>query len=278
MRQLVRVALDLLVEAFRRKWFLGLFGAITLVLLGLGLSLELDVVDGAIAGSKLFGAVLSDDILMGQSVLQRLTAAVAVTSFYLGALFLTVSCSDFAVELLSPGRIEHLLSLPIARWQLLFGTWLGVVSLAGLGTAYGAVGLTLVLGVKSGLWMWGLVQASALGWVGFCSIYAAMLATTFFVRSAAASSAAGIGTLVLGVVSSTREQIAHVLTPGPQRWLFRAVVMPIPRLADLSVLSSHVAMGLPVAPGTLVQSVAACAVFSAALLAIATWRFERRDF
>jgi Cu-processing system permease protein len=272
------VAWDLLLEAGRRRWFLALFGAITLVLVVLGLSLQLEVVDGALAGSRLFGQVLLKDILMGQSVLGAVYFGVAITAFYGGALFLCVACSDFAVELLAPGRIEHLLSLPVARWQLLLGTFLGVVVLAAAAVLYGSVGLTLLLGVKSGLWSWRLVQGSAIGWVGFAALYAAMLGTAFFVRSAAASAAAGIATLVLGVLASNREAVAAALSAGPGRWVFRALVMPFPRLGDLGLASAYLAMGRPVDAGVTARLLLGCLLFAAALLSVAAWRFDREDF
>ena len=146
MRQLFRVAFDLLLESARRKWFLALFSAITGVLLVLGFSLQLDVVDGAIAGSKLFGSLFNDDIVSASQVMAGLYKATAYVSFYGGALFMAIACADFAPELLAPGRIEHLLSLPVSRWQLLFGTFLGVVTLAGLGVLYGAGGLVVLFG------------------------------------------------------------------------------------------------------------------------------------
>jgi Cu-processing system permease protein len=277
MAQVLRVALDLLLEAFRRKWFLALFGAITAVLVVLGFALQLDVVDGAVAGSQLFGAAFGD-IVPGDAALGYVFAGAALASFYFGSVFLAVACSDFASELLAPGRIEHLLSLPIARWHLLLGTWLGVVALAALGTLYGAVGLTTLLGFKSGLWSARLVLGSAIGWAGFCGIYAAMLTVAFFVRSAAASAAAGFLTLILGIFSSNRETVAAALSPGPWRWVFRALVMPFPRLADLATASAHVALGRPVEAGTLARLVAACFLFAGSLLAVAAWRFERKDF
>jgi Cu-processing system permease protein len=277
MSQVLRVALDLLLEAFRRRWFIALFATITLVLVVLGLALRLEVVDGAVAGSKLFGSWMKD-IIPGQTFLGYVYFGTASLSFYGGALFLIVACSDFATELLAPGRIEHLLSLPVARWQLLFGTWLGVVSLAALGTLYGAVGLTVLLGVKGGLWSWGLVLGSAIGWVGFCALYAAMLTVAFFVRSAAASAGAGLVVFVLGVFSSNRETVAAAISPGVGRWAFRALVMPFPRLVDLGTASAYIAMGRPVDTVTVVKLLVACFVFSASLLALATWRFERKDF
>jgi Cu-processing system permease protein len=277
--QLLRVAADLLLEALRRRWFLGLFAAISVVLLLLGLTLRLDVVDGALASSTLFGkALFRDEIFIGQTMLGWIYFIVAMGGFYGGAVFLSLACADFATELLSPGRIEHLLSLPIARWQLLFGTWLGVITLAGLGTLYGAVGLTVLLGLKSGLWSWGLVLGSGLGWVGFTSLYAAMLAVSFFVRSTVLASATGLITLVLGVLASHREGVASAVDTGLWRWAFRALVMPIPRFDTLAWASATIAMGQPVDRQVIGKLLLACLIFSGAALSIATWKFERKDF
>lgn len=278
MRQVLRIAYDLLLEAARRKWFVGLFGAITVVLLLLGLTLELDVVDGAIAGSKLFGQSLMRDIIPGDTALGFLYFAVASISFYGGAIFLAVACSDFATELLAPGRIEHLLSLPVSRAQLLFGTWVGVLTLAAAGTLYGSVGLTVLLGLKSGLWSFRLVEGALLGWVGFCAIYSAMLTVVFFVRSSALSSAAGIATLIIGIFSSNRETVVAAIDSNAGRWLFRAVVMPFPRLADLGMASASLAMGRAIDWHTTGRLLAACFVFSGGLLSLAVWRFERKDY
>lgn len=278
MRQLLRVALDLLLEAARRKWFLALFGGITLVLLVLGFSLQLDVVDGAIAGSKLFGALFFDRIMSADRAMNGVYMVTAFTSFYGGALFLALACSDFAPELLAPGRIEHLLSLPVARWQLLFGTYLGVIVLAALGVAYGAGGLTVLLGVKTGLWNERLLLGSAVGWVGFCALYAVMLTTNLFVRSAALSGALGVVTLILGVIASYREAIAVTMEPGFGRALFSWAVLPIPRLGTLAQVSMQLAGAEPVSQDVLARLLVGCFIFSGALLSVAAWRFERKDF
>ena len=278
MRQLVRVAFDLLLEAARRNWFLAMFGAITLVLLTLGFCLQLDVVDGAIAGSKLFGSLLFDDIVSANRVMAGLYKTVAYLSFYGGAFFLAIACSDFAPELLAPGRIEHLLSLPVSRWQLLFGTYLGVIVLAGLGVLYGAGGLTVLLGAKTGVWNVTLLVGSAVGWVGFCALYAVMLTSNFFARSAALSGALGVVTLILGVVASYRESIAVAMNPGFGREVFSWSMLPIPRLGTLATVSANLAASEPIEGELVSRLLVGCFIFSAALLSVAAWRFERKDF
>ena len=278
MSQLLRVSVDLLREALRRRWFLALFLAMTGVLLVLGLSLQIEVVDGAIAGSKLFGAVFSQDIVATDRVLGAVSMVTAYASFYFGALFLAVACSDFAPELLAPGRIEHLLSLPVARWQLLFGTYVGVIVLAAAAVGYGALGLTVLLGVKTGSWSASLFVGALIGWCGFCALYAAMLASAFFVRSAALSAATGVTTLILGVLSSYREDIGGVMSEGVNRQIFKAAMLPFPRLAMLASASAHYAGGQPMQAETIARLIIGAFVFSAGLLSVAAWRFEKSDY
>lgn len=278
MTQLFRVAADLLLEAARRKWFLALFGAITLVLLVLGFSLQIEVVDGAIAASKIFGSLLFDDIMSANRAMGAVYKATAYISFYGGAFFLALACSDFAPELLAPGRIEHLLSLPVARWQLLFGTFLGVVTLAAAGTLYGAGGLTLLLGFKTGVWSAQLIVGSAIGWVGFCAIYAVMLTTNFFVRSAALSGALGVLTLILGIFASFRESMAVAMNEGLGRTLFSWAMLPLPRLGSLATTAANLAASEPVDTTIILRLIAGCLIFTAALLSVAAYRFERKDF
>lgn len=277
MTQPLHVALDLLREALYRKWFLGLFLAITLVLGVLGLSLRLDVVDGAIAGSRLFGKLLSDDIVQADAVLRPLYTAVAYGSFYLGSLFLCVSCSDFAPNLLQPGRIEHLLALPVTRWNLVLGTYLGVLGLGALCTGYGALGVTVLFGVKTGLWSGRLLWGSLLGMVGFAAVYAVMLAAVFFVRSAALSAASGVSLLVLGVLSTQRNLVIAVMEPGAGRDVFGALMQPIPRLFALATAGADLAAGRGLDGAHTAELVLSVLAFSAALLALTTWRFERMD-
>lgn len=278
MRQALRISLDLLLEAIRRRWFLALFGGITLILLVLGFSLELEVVDGALAGSRLFGELLFDDIVSADRVMAGVSLGAAYAAFYGGSFFLAVACSDFAPELLAPGRIEHLLSLPVARWQLLLGTWVGVLVITAAGIVYGAAGLTVLLGAKTGLWSGMLLLGSVIGLAGFAAIYSVMLCVTFFVRSAAVSGAAGVLALILGVMASYRETLAALMEEGPGRTLFSWLMLPLPRLGSLATVSARIAAAQPLEPEVVARLLAGCGLFSVALLALAAWRFDRMDF
>ena len=134
MRAALTVAGDLLREASSRRWFLALGIGITTLLVVLGFALRLEVVDGALAATRLFGKdVGRGDIRSVEVALRYVYRAVAYVLFYGGLAFGIVACSDFGPSLLAPGRIEHLLSLPVRGFELLLSTFLGVLVLSLIG-------------------------------------------------------------------------------------------------------------------------------------------------
>src|SRR6266542_6867224 len=151
MRQTLAVAADLLREAAARRWVLALTGAVTLALLVVLFGLRLEVVDGALAATRLFGSLDHGSIRPVDVALRPLFQGVAWVVFYGGLASGVIACADFAPKLLEPGRIEHLLALPVRRGELLAGTFLGVVALVLAGGAYGAGGMTLILWAKTGV-------------------------------------------------------------------------------------------------------------------------------
>ncbi|HRI63746.1 MAG TPA: hypothetical protein PK156_05895, partial [Polyangium sp.] len=239
------VAMDLLREAASRKWFLALALGITAVLGILAFALRLDVVDGALAATKLFGKTLRTDIRSADMALRPVFQGTAYMIFYGGLVFGIVACADFGPSLLAPGRIEHLLALPLRRWELLAGTFLGVMGLSVLGALYGAGGLTLILGVKTGVYTIRPVIAALLASVTFSALYGAMLAIAVLVRSAAISAATGVLLFIAGIIAGRRDQLEPFFESGVARNVFRGVTLFLPRVSTLADASSDLAGSLP---------------------------------
>jgi Cu-processing system permease protein len=272
------VALDLLREALSRRWFLALGVAITLALSVIGLALQIEVVDGALAATRLFGELVRTDIRSVDVALRPVYQAAAYVVFYGGLAFGVLACADFAPSLLAPGRIEHLLALPVRRAELLAGTFLGVLALSFAGSLYGAGGFALILGVKTGVWTSGPVVAALIASVTFSALYGAMLAAAVFVRSAALSAAVGGALLIAGIVAGYRDVIDEAFEPGIARASFRAVTLLLPRVSSLANASADLASAAPVDARALAAQLAGLAVFGLAALALAIWRFEQQDF
>jgi ABC-type transport system involved in multi-copper enzyme maturation permease subunit len=265
-------------EAASRKFILAFLLGVTGLLVTLALGLRIEVVDGALAASRLFGSLMPTDIRALDVALRPVFMSAAALVFYGGMLFGIVACSDFAPSLLSPGRIEHLLALPLRRWHILAGTFLGVMSLAVVGAVYGSLGLVVIFGVKTGYWTTGPLVAALLACVSFAAVYAVMLTTATLVRSAALCAALGGVTLVLGIVSGYRASIAPYIEEGPMRSLFKAVTLVMPRLSSLASAGMDLAASMPLSVQSLPMLLGGVAVFGLGVLALGFWWFEGRDY
>ncbi len=270
------VALDLLREASSRRWFLALWTAITLSLLAVGLSLRLEVVDGALAASRFFGGTVRHDIVSVEVALRPVFAAMGYLLFYGGLGFGILACSDFASEMLAPGRIEHLLLLPLRRFDPVLGTFAGVMTLALGSILYGSVGFTLVLCYKSGVWTAWPVVGSLLACAGFGAVYAVMLTTSLFVRSAALSAAAGAITALLGIIAGYRQAVSEVFS-GAAHSVFLAMTAGLPRISTLANRAAEISSGAPL-EASLVRPLVGTVLFTAALISLGVFHFERKDF
>jgi Cu-processing system permease protein len=272
------VARDLLREARARRWTLALAGGVTLLLLVAAFGLELEVVDGALAASRFLGRSTHPSIRAADVALRPLFEGVAYLVFYGGTLLGVLACADFAPALLAPGRIEHLLSLPVRRSELVLGTFLGVELLVLAGALYGGLGLTVIVALKTGVFGLAPVVAAALGAAAFSGVYAVMVAAAMAARSAALSAAAGAAVWILGIVAGNRAAIAPLFEPGLARGLFLAVTAPLPRLSELARQAPRLANGLPLEPRELAIQAGGTLLFAAAALALALAAFERKDF
>jgi hypothetical protein len=277
MRSIAFVALDILREALARRWILAFLIVLTAIHLGVGLGLRLDVVDGALAATRLFGSSIGNDLRPAEVVLGRVFEAATYTAFYTGLGFGVLACSDFGPELLAPGRIEHLLSLPIRRIELLLGTFLGVLLLCLAGITYGAGGFFLMLCAKSGVWTWRPFFAVYLAATVFFALYACMLSTAVFVRSASASAAVGGAALLAGIVAKERDELGALFDPGLGRGFFMALSAPLPRVAELADAAAAIAIGEP-PTATLGRLLLGTLVFGVAVLSVGAWRLEGKDF
>jgi Cu-processing system permease protein len=244
----------------------------------LAFGLRFEVVDGALSATRLFGGDLRTDIRSVDVALRPLFAAASYVVFYGGLVLGIVATADFAPTLLAPGRVEHLLALPVRRWELLAGTFLGVEALVLAGAAYGGAGAVLVLWAKTGVANGGPALAAIAAAIAFAPIYAAMLLVAVLARSAALSAASGLLVFCGGVVAGYRVPLADLFHPGGTRAAFLGVTALLPRLSRLAELAARIARGEGVRPGVATPLVAGTLAFALALLALAADRFQRKDY
>jgi Cu-processing system permease protein len=278
LRSALIVAQDLLREAASRRWFLALGVGITLVLALMAAALKMEVVDGALAATSIFGRLVDRDIQAADVALRPIFGAAAYVIFYAGLVFGVLACADFGPSLLSPGRIEYLLSLPVSRAELLFGTFLGVLAIAFLAALYGASGFVVILGVKTGVWNPRLIAAALLASTSFAALYGAMLTGALVVRSSALSAVIGLGLFALGIVAGHRGDMAPVFEEGFARKAFEALTLFLPPISKLAEYASRFASQANAPLGEVAGRLLGLLVFGVASLLVGVWRFEEADF
>ena len=274
----INVALEVLREAIHRKWFLGIVLGISILLLIMWNVLQFEIVDGALAATELFGDLMGSTIQSADVALRPAFRAASYIIFYGVLVFGIAVCAPLATTLLAPGRIDYLLALPIARWELILGSYVGVLLLTVGGTLYGAAGFMTVLGIKTGVWSTGILLSTTLGSMTFAAIYATMLTMAVFIRYTPAIIIAGLVVMFGGVLGSN---IEHIQAEIETQWLSQllgVVSQFIPRVGRVSHFAADIAGSMPIDEAMLLRSIGGMLFFGLAMLCLGLWHFERKDF
>jgi Cu-processing system permease protein len=275
---ILHVARDVVREAFASKMMLLLFMAIAAFLLLLTFSLDFDVVDGALAGSRLFGQATGNTIVPVDVFLRPAFRAMAWVTFYFGLLFGVVVTADVAPRMLQAGRVELVLALPVRRYELVIGIFTGVAALCALATAIATGGVSLVLFVKAKTFTLAPVAGAAMAMIGFCSIYAVMLAVGTIVRSAAVSAGAGIFMYLLGLAAAGKNTMMNWTTNKLVSTAIDVVLTPVPNLQALADVGAGVAAGEKVAAAAVFPVVGGTLAFAAFAVFVACAVVQSKDY
>jgi Cu-processing system permease protein len=277
-RTVIAVARDVLKEATSSRLMLALFIIIGCLLVGLLLALDLDVVDGALAGSRIFGKQAGNAVIPVDVFLRPAFQALAWITFYLGLLFGIVATADIAPRLLAPGRVEHMLALPIRRAELVVGVYLGVCAICAIATSFAVGGVSVVLFAKAKLVTVAPLAGAAMAFVGFSAIYAVMLAVGALARSAALSAGAGLFVYIMGVVVSEKNVALMWTTNRPLRAFLDFITTPIPNLRALADVGAGAAAGETVALQAVLPMVGGAFAFAGFAVLVAAAIVQARDY
>jgi len=284
----VRALAANLEEVFREaaaRWTLVAWFLLSTLFIGIfAAAVNLDVVDGALAGVKLFGKTVD---LAGKKVdVDKLVLGFEggfSAILYLVGTFLAVFATAHLVpRLQEKGTIDLYLSRPVGRVPLLLSRFAGGFLLAALNVFYLIVSIWLIVGWKTGVW-----DARLLGG-GLLILFAitALLAFAFLVGVVTSSTAVSImATYAIFFVSSVlaaHEKIEAALSSEWSAGLVRTLYWVLPKTAQLGqAIVTLVSDGrgfrhaAAIEPFTVYGTTA---IFAVAMLALASWLFSRKDF
>ena len=283
---MIGVLLLTLRELLAKKIILGLFGVATLVWVVLALALQLDVIEGTLAGVRFFGGELGEgdignqdeELPFGSSMLETFVFGAemfaAGAAYWVGILLALFATGGLIASMLQRGQVDLLLTKPISRAKILTGRLMGVsvVMLALLIYLLGAV--WLVMSIKTGVWNPRFLLAIGVVFIMFMVLYSLISLTSVWTGSTPLSMILTFGllfaTLILAI-EPLREQITQ-----PGRGIVVVLYNLLPKFVDVGAyIVPQLVVGEPVASWSpLVSSLA----FGIIAYAGAFWLFRRKDF
>jgi ABC-2 type transport system permease protein len=272
-------------EAAARWTLLAYFFLSTLFIIVFAAAINLDIVDGTLAGARLFG----QDVEMGgqQVNLDRLVLGFEATFsaflYMLGTFLAIFATAHLVPRLQDKGTIDLYLSRPVGRVPLLLSRYVAGLILAATNVVYlvGAIWLLVV-------WKTGVVHVRFLiGAAIIIFVIAALLAFAFLIGTITSSTAVSImSTYALFFISAIlmgHDRIEAAMSSIWNARLIHALWYILPKTSDLGrttvAFVSEGQMGGPEVFGTVTLfPFVSTAIFGLACLALASWVFQRKEF
>jgi ABC-type transport system involved in multi-copper enzyme maturation permease subunit len=270
-------------EAAARWTLIAYFALSTLFILLFATAINLDVVNGALAGAKLFGQTVE----MGGRTIDIDKLVLGFESGFAGVLyFLATFLALFATAHLVPrlqdkGTVDLYLSRPVGRVTLLLSRYLSGIALAAANLVYLFGSLWLII-------VWKTHVANPRFFLGALSIlftFAVLLAFAFVVgvvtSSTGVSLMATVALFFLSAILAAQEKISAVMSKEWAAKLVDGLYWVFPKTSQL--LSATIVGVRGAAVGRIGEMnyfavFGSTALFGIAMLALASRLFSRKDF
>jgi ABC-2 type transport system permease protein len=275
---------DVMREAAARWTLVAYFFLSTIFIIIFASAINLDIVDGALAGAKLFGKEVDMD---GGLSIEKLVLGFE-TGFSVFLYFLCTVLAIFATAHLVPrmqekGTVDLYLARPVSRVQLLLSRYVAGLILAGSNVIYliGAIWLIVV-------WKTQVANPRFLvaGLIIFLVI-AVLLAFAFLIGVFTSSTAVSImttyGLFFFGLMLATHERIAAAVSKEWQAALINGLYWIFPKTGELGQAVVAFVGGDGFVPESVLSALSPApflttAAFGAACLVLASWLFTRKEF
>ncbi|MEM0961860.1 MAG: ABC transporter permease [Bacteroidota bacterium] len=294
-------------ELRARKVVMGLFVVSTFIWVGLALALQLDVVDGSLAGARLFGQetieepfdpsapmtdsegnpirdsdgnvrMQSDQLEFGSTLLEEVVfgaqAFVSGAAYWIGIILALFATGGLVAALTERGQVDVILTKPLSRTQVLSGRLLAVMAvMLALSTyLFGTVWLTM--SIKSGIWNPRFLLAIGVVFGMFAVVYGVVTLVGVWSGSGPLSMVVTLGVLFMSLILAIPELANQIRLPW--RHLVEGGYHALPKFAAVgSQIVPQLATGNAVVS---LYPLASSLAFGAACYGLAFVIFARKDF
>ena len=271
-------------ELWAKKIVIGLFIISTLVWVMLAFALNLDIVEGSLAGLRIFGQEpMTVDpetnepipqIFTLENVVIQVERAVAAIAYWAGILLALFATSSLLPSLLAKGRVDLLLSKPIHRTGLLTGHLIGVLLVMVILAIYLFGMVWLVMSVKSGIWKFHFFMGMGIVVCMFGVMYSVVTLLGVTTRSAPLALIVTYGLIIASLIFTGKDQLVPQINP-PWRQVFLGFYHALPNFGEVTVTVLKLTGNEAV---TTWYPFLSSMLFGAVLFATAFFFFNRRDF
>lgn len=271
-------------EAAARWTLLAYFFLSSLFILIFALAVNLDIVDGALAGAKLFGHSVD---MGGQTIdLDQLVlgfeSSFSAFLYLLGTFLAIFATAHLVPRLQDKGTIDLYLSRPVGRVALLLSRYVAGLVLAASNVLY-LVGMIWLIVV----WKTRVIHPQfLLGAAVIVFVIAALLAFAFLIGTITSSTAVSIMTsyalFFISAILVAHEQIEAAVDSVWNARLIHALYMIFPKTSELGRATIALVSGgnapAQIAGTLTLQPFVTTALFTLACLALSSWIFTRKEF
>ena len=269
------VFLDTFQESFRNKMFLFFFIVSTLVVGSISLFLNMDVVDGVMAGVEFLGNEIRVPRFTVQQWVQTLQAGLAIMIATIGMFLALMATSTLFPQMLQKGSIDLLLCRPISRWRIITSRFAGGVCIMALNAAYLFLGVWLVLGYKSDIWTRGFPLSIFLVIFAFIVLFSVVMMVSVMTESSPAGLLAGYTILMFSPVLAAHERITPAFSNELYREAFRSLYWTLPKSAETIGAMRRLILGQPL---ELVWIVGTSLAYALVCYIVTVVYFTRKDY
>jgi ABC-2 type transport system permease protein len=284
MRVLLANFEDVMREAAARWTLVAYFALTTIFIVIFASAVNLDIVNGALAGAKLFGKEVQmhgnpmaiDKLVLG------FESGFSAVIYLLGTFLAIFATAHLVPRLQEKGTIDLYLSRPVGRTRLLLSRYVAGLLLASINVGYLIGSIWLIVIWKTHVFH----PRFLLGGVVILFVIATLLAFAFLVGVVTSTTAVSImstyAIFFFAAVLVGHERIAAAVSHEWQAAVINSLYWIFPKTAELgqavvALVSGGEAperLSAVLTPAPFVTT----AIFAVVCLALASWLFERKEF
>ncbi len=234
-------------ESLARKTFIGFFIISSIVLAILLLAINIDAVDGALAGLSIFGKEARGIDMELSKLVIGIEVGLATALFTAGLFFSIFATASLVPNMLDKGNIDWLLAKPISREALLVGRYLGGLLVVAFNVFYLVAGAWLILSIKTGVWHLPFLLSGVLIIAIFAVIYAFMVFLGVSVQNSAVAIMGAYLIMFFSPMLVERDRIYALLSNKIWQWLLDGIYYLTPRTFEVGVMVKDTVLMEPIA-------------------------------